>query len=184
MAIRERRGRVGVKRQTSGTFRTKTDMIALIEASGSQDVATVRSMFEEYASTLGFDLDFQSFDDELASLPGRYAPPAGCLLLAKDDGKVAGCVGVRPIDETTCEMKRLYVRPEFRGAGVGRALAEEAIVRARRMGYERMRLDTIGSMTEANALYRRLGFAETEPYRYNPIEGARYFELRLADEEQ
>jgi putative acetyltransferase len=159
-------------------------MILIIEASGSPDVATVRSMFEEYASTLGFDLDFQDFDDELTSLPGRYAPPEGCLLLAKDGESVAGCVGVRPIDERTCEMKRLYVRPEFRGRGAGRALAEEAIARARLMGYERMRLDTLGSMTEANALYRSLGFAEIGSYRYNPIEGARYFELSLAPREQ
>jgi len=135
----------------------------------------VRALFGEYAASLPFALDFQDFDRELAELPGAYAPPRGALLLARG----AGCVGLRPIDETTCEMKRLYVQSSARGTGLGRRLAEAAISEARRIGYERMRLDTVAGMDSAQALYERLGFHEIPPYRPNPIPGARFLELQL-----
>ena len=139
------------------------------------DLEEVRALFREYAESLPFALDFQDFDRELAELPGAYAPPGGALLLARG----AGCVGLRPIDATTCEMKRLYVSPAARGTGLGRRLAEEVVAEARRLGYTRMRLDTVPGMDAAQALYERLGFREIPPYRPNPIPGARFLELEL-----
>ena len=139
------------------------------------DVEEVRLLFDEYAASLPFALDFQDFDREVADLPGAYAPPRGALLLASG----AGCVGLRPIDETTCELKRLYVRPSARGLGLGRRLAEAVIAEARRLGYARMRLDTVPGMDSAQSLYERLGFREIAPYRPNPVPGARFLELEL-----
>lgn len=141
--------------------------------------AAVLQLFREYASGLGFSLDFQDFDGEIRQFPGHYAPPRGALLFAELDGAPAGCVGLRPLDPATCEMKRLYVRPSCRGHGVGRRLAEQVITIGRSIGYGRMRLDTVPSMTEAIALYRGLGFSEIPPYRFNPVPGALYFELPL-----
>jgi putative acetyltransferase len=138
-------------------------------------VEEVRVLFREYAAALPFALDFQDFDREVAELPGAYAPPRGALLLAR----AAGCVGLRPIDQTTCELKRLYVRPSARGTGLGRRLAEAAIAHARRLGYARIRLDTVPGMDSAQSLYERLGFREIAPYRPNPIPGARFLELEL-----
>jgi putative acetyltransferase len=147
------------------------------------DLATIALLFREYAGQLGFDLCFQDFESELAGLPGAYAPPMGALLLAvAGEGGAegaAGCVAVRPFAEGVCEMKRLYLRPVFRGHGVGRALAEAAVQAARARGYRAMRLDTLPAMAEAIALYRSLGFREIEPYRANPIPGALFFELEL-----
>lgn len=143
------------------------------------DTDAVRELFVEYAESLGFSLCFQGFDKELATLPGDYAPPRGCLLLAKEGEEVAGCVGVRPIDGATCEMKRLYVRPRFHGAGLGRKLAEATIARARGMGYRRMCLDTLPSMKEARALYASLGFTPCAPYYDNTCVGSDCFELKL-----
>ena len=154
-------------------------MIRIIEAHSGRHVSHVRELFREYADALGFDLSFQNFETELAGLPGPYAPPDGRMLLAVDDEKIAGCVALRRIDETTCEMKRLYVRPAFRGRGVGRKLARTIVDQARKVGYERMRLDTIPSMKPAVALYESLGFKTIGPYRYNPIEGAQFMELVL-----
>jgi ribosomal protein S18 acetylase RimI-like enzyme len=139
----------------------------------------VRELFREYADALGFDLSFQDFEVELAGLPGGYAPPDGRVLLGLWDAETAGCVVLRRIDETTCEMKRLYVRPEFRGHGIGKALAVAIVREARNVGYQRMRLDTVPWMTEAITLYESLGFRDIEPYRHNPIKGARYMELAL-----
>ncbi len=145
------------------------------------DLAEVRALFEEYAASLGFDLEFQGFRDELAGLPGDYAEPGrGALLLAHDAGAVAGCVALRAIDAETCEMKRLYIRPAWRGRGLGRLLAEAIIAEARRLGYRAMRLDTVPSMTGALALYRSLGFVAIAPYRHNPIDGAVFLELALS----
>lgn len=149
-------------------------------AASDEEMALARSLFEEYAASLDFSLCFQSFEQELDGLPGEYAPPAGRLLLAYAGGEAAGCVALRALDGDACEMKRLYVRPAFRGLGIGSALAVAVIKEARRIGYGRMRLDTIGeTMRNAVRLYRRLGFREIPPYRPNPIEGALYMELVL-----
>jgi ribosomal protein S18 acetylase RimI-like enzyme len=138
----------------------------------AHDPARARALILEYARDTGVDLSFQHFQEEIASLETFYE----AVLVADDD---AGCVALRRIDEGTCEMKRLYVRPAFRGRGVGVALINAVIARARERGYARMRLDTLPQMTEAIALYHRFGFVEIAPYRFNPIEGTRYMELAL-----
>ncbi len=154
-------------------------MLRILEIRTKGDLFEVRNLFEEYADSLGIDLDFQGFDEELAELPGEYGSPDGCLLLALWKGQVAGCVALRKFSPGICEMKRLYTKPQFRGLGIGRALCEEVIGWARRLGYERMRLDTLPSMEEAKGLYGSLGFREIEPYRFNPVEGASFMELTL-----
>jgi ribosomal protein S18 acetylase RimI-like enzyme len=151
----------------------------VMEAHSQQYVRDVRAIFEEYANWLGFDLCFQDFDRELAELPGDYAPPPGRLLLAIEGDEVAGCVALRKWGTDGCEMKRLYVRDAFRGKGLGRTLATAVIDEARKIGYKWMRLDTLPSMIGANRLYESLGFVEIEPYRHNPIEGAKFMELVL-----
>ena len=152
----------------------------VIEAESGIEVENVRTLFLEYAASLGFSLCFQNFNQELEGLPGAYKRPDGRLLLALLDGIHVGCVAFRRITPEICEMKRLYVRPESRAAGVGRSLAEAAIAHARDSGYIRMRLDTIEPlMAEAVALYRKLGFREIAPYTTNPLEGALYLELQL-----
>jgi ribosomal protein S18 acetylase RimI-like enzyme len=138
-----------------------------------------RALIEEYAASLGIDLEFQGFDAELASLPGDYAPPGGRLLLARVDGQSAGCVAVRPLDAGLCEMKRLYVRPLFRGRGLGRELAEAAVSAARAAGHRAMRLDTLATMGAAQGLYQELGFRPIAPYRHNPHPGTEFLELAL-----
>ena len=154
-------------------------MVTIVDAMAVDDGLTVRRLFEEYAASLGVDLCFQGFSEELAGLPGNYAPPEGRLLLALQNGKPAGCVALRPLEPAVCEMKRLYVRPAFRAHGIGRILIDRVVQEARQAGYQQMRLDTLPSMTAAQALYRRLGFQEIAPYRNNPIGGAVFLELQL-----
>ena len=145
-----------------------------------QQIAQARELFLEYARSLGFSLCFQNFDQELAGLPGDYAPPEGRLLLAEYDGQLAACIALHNLGPDICEMKRLYLRPQFRGKGLGRALAERIISEARAIGYRHMRLDTVEPvMRDAVAMYRKLGFKEVASYRANPIAGALYMELDL-----
>jgi putative acetyltransferase len=146
-----------------------------------EELPLARELIEEYVDSLGVDLGFQEIDKELRDFPGSYAPPAGRLLLAFDNGEPAGCVALRPFEGDCCEMKRLYVRPAFRGAGAGRALAAAVVEAARAAGYARMRLDTQPGMEAAQTLYRSLGFHEIAPYRYNPTPGTTFMELRLDD---
>jgi epoxyqueuosine reductase len=166
-----------ISREWSGT--KIRQMLTVVEAITDRDVEQAKTLLLEYADSLGFDLSFQDFDGELRILPGDYAHPKGCLLLATYGGRITGCAALRPLEEGICEMKRLYVRPEFRGLGIGRALAEAIIKQARELGYSRMRLDTVPSMETARALYVSLGFEPTDSYRYNPIEGAVFMELKL-----
>jgi ribosomal protein S18 acetylase RimI-like enzyme len=150
------------------------------QAESPEQISAIRDLFQEYAQSLGFSLCFQSFDKELSGLPGDYASPEGRLLLATHQGVPAGCVALHRLEAGICEMKRLYVRPQFRGKGLGRALAERDIAEARQIGYTRLRLDTVEPMMQAAvAMYRQLGFREIAPYRENPIEGALYMELQL-----
>jgi len=151
----------------------------IVVADLSTQLEAVRDLFREYARSLAFDLAFQDFGSELAGLPGDYAPPTGRLLVAQHGGQLAGCVALRRLDAFTCEMKRLFVRPMFRGKGLGRELAVSILRDAKEIGYRRMRLDTVGSMKEAIGLYRDLGFRVTAPYRHNPIADALFFELDL-----
>ena len=149
-------------------------------AHSSEHLATVRELFMEYANSLEVDLCFQNFNQELAQLPGSYAPPEGRLFLAAEGTTPAGCVALRKIEDRVCEMKRLYVRPAFRGKGAGRLLAQAVIQAARECAYHQMRLDTLSSLKEAITLYESLGFQRIPPYYDNPSPLAVFMELRLA----
>jgi ribosomal protein S18 acetylase RimI-like enzyme len=151
------------------------------EPAAAADIPAVRGLFLEYADSLGFDLTFQGFDAELASLPGKYAAPEGALIIARHDGAACACVALRRIDAECCEMKRLYVQPAKRGLGIGRQLVERILDAARERGYRRMRLDTLASMKSAVALYRSFGFRDIPPYIFNPIPGALYMERDLEE---
>ncbi|PWU24430.1 MAG: GNAT family N-acetyltransferase [Candidatus Rokuibacteriota bacterium] len=153
--------------------------LRIVEVEAPADVAAARTLFLEYAGTIGIDLCFQDFEAEVEALPGAYSSPAGRLLLGLQEDDLAGCVALRPLEEGVCELKRLYVRPAFRGRGVGAQLAEAVIGAARELGYERVRLDTLPSMEAALRLYERLGFREIESYYSNPVAGARFLELIL-----
>jgi len=154
--------------------------VTIVAATTLERVEQIRELFLEYARSIGFSLCFQNFDAELAGLPGDYAPPRGRLLLAECDDQLAGCGALHELSPEICEMKRLYLRPQFRGKGVGRGIAERLIADAREIGYRRMRLDTVGPvMKDAVAMYRKLGFKEIEPYRENPMPGTLYMELEL-----
>ncbi len=153
----------------------------IIQAQSEEDIARAHQLFEEYAAGLGISLCFQNFDKELAELPGEYAPPTGRLFLAFVDDEMSGCVALRDLGNGACEMKRLYVRPNFRGQGLGRQLAETIINEARKIGYRRMCLDTLpGRMDRAIAMYRAFGFKEISPYYDNPVAGAKFMELALS----
>jgi GNAT superfamily N-acetyltransferase len=156
-------------------------MLTIIQAETDEAIATARQLIEEYAAWLEFKLCFQGFEEEMRTFPGKYAPPAGRLLLALWDGKPAGVIALRPLDEAgLCEMKRLYVRPEFRGHHIGRVLAKELIRKAAEIGYSRMRLDTVaGQMDSAITMYRELGFKETDPYYQTPVGHTLFMELAL-----
>jgi putative acetyltransferase len=159
------------------------NVLTFAQAESPQQIAQARELFLEYAQSLGFSLCFQNFDQELAGLLGDYAPPEGRLLLAEYEGQLSGCVALHSLDAGICEMKRLYLRPQFRGKGFGRAMATRIIAEARSIGYQRMRLDTVEPvMKDAVAMYRKLGFQEVPPYRANPIAGAMYMELDLKSE--
>jgi putative acetyltransferase len=157
----------------------ESSMFRIVPGHTSQHVNAVRTLFREYAAELAVDLCFQSFEAELAELPGKYAPPAGCLLVALAGEEYAGCVALRPHSPETCEMKRLYVRPAQRRSGLGRQLAVVIIEAARTIGYRRMVLDTLWRLAPALALYRDLGFVEVAPYYLNPLPEVVYMALNL-----
>ena len=158
-------------------------VISLRRVVGADDVAAAAELFREYAASLDVDLCFQNFDEELATLPGEYAPPGGHLMLAFVDGRLAGCGALRPLADAdyanACEMKRLFVRPGFRRFGLGRALAQGLLDEARRAGYSHILLDTLDEMETARELYASLGFEEIPPYYFNPIAGAHYLKADL-----
>lgn len=158
-----------------------THGVRIAPAAGAEDMAVLTQLFRGYAASLPVDLGYQDFEDELAALPGKYAPPGGALLLARDtDGAALGCVGLRALDEQgLCEMKRLYLLPAARGLGLGRALAEAAIAEARRLGYRALRLDTLPSMAQAIDLYRQMGFERIAPYYAPTPPGTVFMALKL-----
>jgi ribosomal protein S18 acetylase RimI-like enzyme len=143
------------------------------------DLDDVRALLREYADSLGFPLEFQAFDREVAELPGAYAAPGGTLLIAHSAAEAVGCVALRELEPEICELKRLYVRPFARGTGLGRRLAEAAVAEARQLGYRLVRLDTVPGMDAAQLLYEQLGFEEIGAYRFNPVAGTRFLELAL-----
>lgn len=146
---------------------------------GQPLVDEVKQLFLEYAQSLKVDLTFQNFETEFKTLPGKYGPPGGALILALVDGKAAGCVALRKISEDKCEMKRLYVRDDFKGMGIGKRLITMIIEEAKFRNYHFIMLDTLPTMKKAQDLYISLGFYDIEPYVYNPIEGTRFMELKL-----
>ena len=155
-------------------------MLRITQATTQNDIEQARQLFKEYEASLGISLCFQNFAQELAGLPGDYAPPRGRLLLAREYDQIVGCIALRPLDSSSCEMKRLFVRPEYRDRGLGRVLVEAIIQEARAIGYTHMRLDTIADpMERAIALYRSIGFVEIPPYRENPVDTATFMELDL-----
>ena len=154
-------------------------MTRIIHATTKDHYQSVHELFIQYAESLGFDLEFQGFSRELAGLPGDYASPGGCILLAEVGGGFTGCVALRPLQDKICEMKRLYVIPEYQGRGIGGAVANSVISEARKKGYQKMRLDTIESMKAAQSLYFSLGFKTIEAYCYNPLENPCFMEMEL-----
>ena len=158
---------------------TASDVV-FIQADTPEHVASARRLFREYADAIGIDLEYQGFSAELAALPAPYVPPTGALLIAHVGTDVAGCVGLRPLAIGACEMKRLYVRPAHRGDGLGRRLVEAAIQAARLAGYRELRLDTLATMTSAQALYERLGVVDVPPYSDTYLPGTRFYAFELA----
>ncbi|UCC19735.1 MAG: GNAT family N-acetyltransferase [Promethearchaeota archaeon] len=154
-------------------------MLVIIQATTKELIEQARELFIEYSNYLGIDLSFQNFKEELKNFPGNYIPPEGCILLAYFNEKLTGCVAVRKYEDDICEMKRLYVRPQYRRKNIGRNLSNTIIEKAKKMGYKSIRLDTLPFMKEAIMLYCNLGFEEIAPYRYNPFKDAKFFELKL-----
>jgi ribosomal protein S18 acetylase RimI-like enzyme len=148
-------------------------------ANNSKYIDYIKALFLQYAEALNVDLSFQNFEDELKVLPGKYSEPEGALLIALEDNEPIGCIALRKIDDETCEMKRLFVKPEYRNMRLGKRLVEEIIKEGKQIGYKSMKLDTLKSMESAVKLYKYFGFKETEPYIYNPIKDAIYMELKL-----
>jgi GNAT superfamily N-acetyltransferase len=151
----------------------------ITRAGTTDEIEEVRRLFREYAELLGVDLCFQGFEEELAGLPGKYAPPEGALFIATEGQRTAGCVALKKIGDGVCEMKRLFVRPQFQGQGLGRALAQQIIGEGVNLGYKTMRLDTLDRLKEAMSLYETLGFKRTKPYYPNPLPGVVYWEVCL-----
>jgi putative acetyltransferase len=156
-----------------------SDETKIRQVSSVAEIATARALFEDYAAALEIDLGYQGFAEELASLPGAYAPPRGRLLIARVRDEAAGCVALRPLGEDVCEMRRLYVRPTFRGSGIGKQLAEAIIAEARQIGYAIMRLDTVPKLEAATRLYESLGFVRRDSYYETPVGGTSFMELGL-----
>jgi GNAT superfamily N-acetyltransferase len=154
--------------------------VEISPARTAEDIASIGELFREYSASIGVDLEYQGFSSELAGLPGQYAPPSGDLLVASVNGAAAGCVALRGLDQSTLEMKRLYVRPSARGTGLGKLLLEAAISIARQNGYAELRLDTLASMASAQKLYGALGFVEIPPYGKAFLPGTRFYSLQLA----
>jgi putative acetyltransferase len=158
----------------------RAPQVDIVQARGEAAIAAVGKLFREYAASIGVDLEYQGFSSELATLPGQYAPPSGDLLIANVNGEAAGCVALRALDQSTLEMKRLYVRPSARGTGLGKLLVEAAISIARQNGYVELRLDTLATMVSAQRLYGALGFVEIPPYGNAFLPGTRFYSLPLA----
>lgn len=155
-------------------------MLRITQATTPSDIDEARELFKEYEASLGISLCFQNFADELKNLPGEYAPPRGRLLLAREFDQIVGCVALRPVDQATCEMKRLFLRPAYRSRGLGRVLVEAIIDEARKIGFTHMRLDTISDrMGRAVELYKSMGFVEIEPYYHSPVDTTKFMELDL-----
>ncbi len=154
-------------------------MLVFKQALTEKQIKRTQKLFIEYANYLGIDLNFQNFKEELKTLPGHYSPPEGCILLAYYEDKLVGCVAVRKFQDDVCEMKRLYIRPKYRRKNIGKGLSTAIIHKAKEIGYKYMRLDTLPFMKEAITLYLALGFKEITPYRYNPFENAKFYELKL-----
>ncbi|MDB0440603.1 GNAT family N-acetyltransferase [Clostridioides difficile] len=158
---------------------TQNVILKFIEANDLENLENVKILFTEYSNSLNIDLCFQDFNNELKTLPGKYKKPSGSLILAFVDENLAGCVALKKLEDDVCELKRLYVRDKFRGLKIGKILLEEIVKEAKNIGYTYMRLDTLPSMKSAQGLYEKIGFYDINPYTYNPIEGARYMELKL-----
>jgi ribosomal protein S18 acetylase RimI-like enzyme len=156
-------------------------MLDIVKMISPEEMEAARNLILEYSRCLDFKLDFQNFEEEMSNFPGDYSEPEGTILLAVSDGEYAGCVALRQIDKYTCEMKRLYVKEDFRSRYIGLMLSQKLILEAKAKAYQKMKLDTAPAMTAAIGLYTSLGFRETEPYRLNPIKGAKFFELDLND---
>jgi ribosomal protein S18 acetylase RimI-like enzyme len=166
-------------RRTTPPCSEDAQPLGIVQPTTEADVARARDLIVEYAGTLGIDLAFQGFDEEIAGFPGEYGSDRGRLFLATIGGDAIGCIALRPLSGDTCELKRLYVRPQGRKSGIGRALMRAAMGAARDLGYRRIRLDTLSTMTAAIALYLDFGFRAIPPYRPNPVAGACFFECDL-----